>query len=87
MNRGQTTVTTLLAVVTVLLGLNLIVKTSPAAVGQEDERPPYVTGIAWRQASKGSSVQHLYRTWSDGRLEQWAFSGCEFVGNWERVPR
>ena len=81
MNNGQRTVTTLLAVVAVMLGLNLIVRGSPPAVAQEPEigifpepppmEPTVVGGTAYENQFGGHRV---WRFWSDGTVDMSAFS-------------
>ncbi len=71
MNNGQRTVTTMLAVVAVLLGLNLIVRGSPPAVAQGPTaagpvQPTLVNGVAqW----PNTTSHHIYRFWSDGAVD------------------
>ena len=96
MTNGQRTVTTLLAVVAVLLGLNLILSGSPRAVAQEPEirifpEPPVrITHIAASTDSRTAVRKNLFRLWSDGVIEANSFvkpeSGPEVWTGWEVVP-
>jgi len=75
----QNTVTALLAVIAVLLGLNLIVKESPAAVGQAaaiQVEPTVVAGAVsfpdiatGANTPKTSEVALVLRFWSDGAVD------------------
>ncbi len=90
MNAGQRTVTTMLAVVAVMLGLNLIVKGSPTAVAVP--RPPEPTAVALFACVGGASTERVYRLWSDGTVElnivNAIASGCFRHGwcGWQTVP-
>ena len=73
--KRNTTTTALLAVIAVLLGLNLIAKSSPAAVGQAEAGPvqPVPVAIAAQQAfninAGGTDVWRVFRLWSDGAVD------------------
>ena len=72
MTTTHRTITTLLAVIAVLLGLNLIVKNSPAAVGQA-EGPCQATVVAGSATfvTEGGGFWHhrIWRFWSDGAVD------------------
>ena len=72
-NRGQGTVAGLLAAVAVLLGLNLMARTSPAAVGQYPAAPVQPTVVAGVSFYEGGSapvfLHRLFRFWSDGTVD------------------
>ncbi len=80
MTNGQRTVTSLLAVVAVLLGINLIVNLPPEAVAQdqfefefEAARTPHVIQVETATAGR------VYRLWSDGVIEVAQFEGMNTV--------
>ncbi len=80
MNRGQRTVASLLAVVAVLLGLN-IVRSAPPAWGQAPAGTtptPTMVNVA-PVYSPAASVVFVFRGWSDGAVDvtsmDWDF-GC-----------
>ena len=82
MRTGQRSIVTMLAAVVVLLGLNLIVKTAPAAGGQESAGPmqPFPVAIAAHQTigggGSGQSTRHVFRLWSDGAVD-WTIAELE----------
>ncbi len=92
MNTGQRTVASMLAVVAVLLGLNLIVGGLRPAAAQEPEigifpEPP--VRVIQLTSAGGDGV--FYRLWNDGAIERnyWApNSNCAPAGfcGWEFVP-
>ena len=75
MTNGQRTVTTMLAVVAVLLGLNLIVGGSRPAVAQPEIRifpelpVPEPKVIAGAVLSKDTDTTNVWRFWSDGTVD------------------
>ena len=75
MTRGQTTTTTLLAVIAVLLGLNMLVRGSPPAVGQvKDAGQPVPVSMAVGHTYNTTSndftnIFAIYRMWSDGVVD------------------
>ena len=81
MNTGQRTVATMLAVVALLLGLNLIVNLRPQeAAAQYLEaaraRPPHVIQV--ETAGLGQTNSPVFRLWSDSVIEVAEF---EYIGN------
>lgn len=69
MNKPNT-VTLLLAVIAALLGMNLIAKTSPAAVGQSQAGTPPVA-VSMSITNNGSlAEQVILRLWSDGQVDE-----------------
>ncbi len=75
MTNGQRTVTTLLAVVAVMLGLNLIVRGSPTAVAQGPTAagPVQATPVSIAAVPSGSGTK-VYRLWSDGSIDVSGFN-------------
>ncbi len=72
MTRGQTTTTTLLAIIAVLLGLNMLVRGSPTAEAQMTSGPAERTVVAGAVAfpsSSSSEVAVVLRFWSDGAVD------------------
>ncbi len=67
MNTGPTTVTTMLAVVAGMLGLNLIVRGSPTAVAVPPVPEPTV--VAGATLFIDASAVFVTRFWSDGRVD------------------
>ncbi len=85
MTNGQRTVTSMLAVVAVMLGLNLIVKGSPTAVAQEPEirifpEPPVRLVAAF---GTFTATNFNVRLWSDGVIEE--FDPDAGVPDWAEV--
>ena len=71
MNKGHSIVS-LLAVIAVMLGLNLIVDHSPRAVADNAVGPqePYVLQISATSTSIGIfPTANIYRLWSDGSVD------------------
>ena len=70
MTTTNRTITTLLAVIAVLLGLNLIVKASPAAVGQAEGPCQAVPVSVAVTDLGGSTTLCIVRLWSDGMVDR-----------------
>ena len=94
MTKAQRTITTLLAVVAVLLAVNIAVSLNRPATAQQQLDIP-VRAVAIEVYHTGQSYDHkVYRLWSDGTVE-WnrvdAAYNCEFGGNatwcgWHVIP-
>ena len=79
MTKGQTTTTTLLSIIAVLLGLNMLVRGSPSAEAQGTSGPAERTvvagAVAFPAIARGgnstqfSRVALLLRFWSDGSVD------------------
>ena len=84
MTNGQRTITSLLAVVAVLLGLNLILGSSRRAEAQDaiGAGEPYIVKLL--------PVSHLtyHRVWSDGRVDtmQRTDGNCDYESNLTHGP-
>lgn len=69
MTRGQTTTTTMLAVIAVLLGLNMLVRGSPQAGAQMTSGPAEPTVVTGAAVAVDSVKGHVVRFWSDGAVD------------------
>jgi hypothetical protein len=75
MNNGQRTIPALLAVIAVLLGLNIVAKESPAAMGQaaaEMQEPvPVAMSVTQIIGDNGAGIRQwrAFRLWSDGGID------------------
>ncbi len=68
MTKGQRTIATLLAVVAVLLGLNLLTDPPEAeAQGPPERRTAVVSGVAFTESN--SNTYRVWRFWSDGAID------------------
>ena len=66
----KTTITTMLAVIAVLLGLNLLVLGSPPAEAQTTEEGPVTRRVVGGAvAIVNSDTERVYRFWSDGSVD------------------
>ena len=69
MNEGQRTIATVLAVVAVLLGFNLIVRGSPEAMARVATGPVQPTVVAGERHLAGQNLDRIWRWWSDGTVD------------------
>ena len=71
MTNGQRNITTLLAVIAVLLGLNMLVRGSPSVEAQMTGGPtePTAVSIAAMNFPTNPDNWRVFRLWSDGSVD------------------